>query len=232
MTPTSTTHRLLRPGAPPIALQPGVTFTFGRLPTCSLPIDAPSVSRLHAAIEWRAGRPALVDRSSFGTLVGGQPVKERALEPGDVIQVGPFRCTYDAGEQAAAGGLQGATVAGEGEVLSGAIDRAGGLGECLQSLELSGRTGTLVVFGFGQGKHGRVTLRDGTPMTADCEGLLDDEAILAMLGLERGRFSFLPEPGLAARRVRRSITGLLLEAGRRLDEGASRSQAGTRAPPG
>lgn len=222
-------HALVRPTASPIHLEPGVTFTLGRLPTCSLPIESASVSRLHAEIRWRGETPVLFDRSSFGTLVDARPIQEHVLEPGEVIQIGPFQCTYEHGPRRKEPTLSStATVAGEGEMFAGVIDAPGGLAGHLQSFEFHARTGTLVVFGFERGKHAQLVLKDGVPLTAAYDDLVDDEAILAMLEVDHGRFTFMPELGTIERRVARSVTGLLLEAGRRRDE--RQSSDGTKAP--
>lgn len=70
----------------------------GRKHTCELRIPIPSVSREHCQVELRGDSVVLRDLgSSNGTVVNDKPVKERQLEPGDVITIGPvhFVVTID-----------------------------------------------------------------------------------------------------------------------------------------
>ena len=59
-------------------------------------LDQPLVSREHAELLWRGDRHVLRDLGSeSGTFVNGESISERDLRPGDVVQVGPFKLTYD-----------------------------------------------------------------------------------------------------------------------------------------
>ncbi len=66
----------------------------GRLDTCEIVLDHKSVSRIHAAINFRDGKYFLVNLSSSnvltlnGRLLG--PQKDDVLADGDTIQIGPF----------------------------------------------------------------------------------------------------------------------------------------------
>ena len=66
----------------------------GRLPSCELVLNHPSVSRLHAGINETDGRFYLYNfSSSSGTALNGRvvPVESaEALVGGDVIQIGPY----------------------------------------------------------------------------------------------------------------------------------------------
>lgn len=66
----------------------------GRLTECEVSLNHPSVSRLHAGINYIAGRFFLINlsRSSSTTLNGRlvAPDEAEALADGDVLQIGPF----------------------------------------------------------------------------------------------------------------------------------------------
>ena len=71
-------------------------LTIGRA-DADIVLDQPLVSRRHAELAWEDGKHVLRDvGSSHGTFVNGVRVDaERVLAPGDVIQIGTFRLTYD-----------------------------------------------------------------------------------------------------------------------------------------
>ena len=74
------------------------TYGIGRDPANQVHLDHPSVSRHHARVEQTAQGYVIRDLGSAnGTFVRGQPVRGACpLQPGDVIQVGPFKLVYDA----------------------------------------------------------------------------------------------------------------------------------------
>ena len=86
--PPAVQHLATPPGGP--------ALTIGRAGT-SLVLDQPLVARHHADLRWHDGRHHLRDLGSpHGTWVNGARVHgERALAPGDVVQIGTFRLTYD-----------------------------------------------------------------------------------------------------------------------------------------
>src|SRR5215208_5609344 len=66
----------------------------GRLPSCELVLNHPSVSRLHAGVTLAGGRYYLYNfSSSSGTTLNGRVVATESgevLADGDVVQIGPF----------------------------------------------------------------------------------------------------------------------------------------------
>ncbi len=62
-------------------------FTIGRAPECSLALDVPGISRLHARINRAYGQYTLIDTNSTnGTFVNGQRIRaETLLYDGDEI---------------------------------------------------------------------------------------------------------------------------------------------------
>jgi ABC transport system ATP-binding/permease protein len=64
--------------------------TIGRDPSNVLPIDDPNVSRFHAEVVLRDGAAVLRDlRSTNGTKVNGELVREQVVTPADTIGIGP-----------------------------------------------------------------------------------------------------------------------------------------------
>ncbi len=67
----------------------------GRLETCALCLDAPGVSKEHAAILTVGNDHILEDKGSTnGTLVNGQKVDRHILQNRDLIEIGPYRIQY------------------------------------------------------------------------------------------------------------------------------------------
>lgn len=79
------------------ATPPGTPLlTIGRA-GADIALDQPLVSRHHADLVWQGDHHLIRDLGSQnGTWVNGTPVRgERRLQPGDVVQIGTFRLTYD-----------------------------------------------------------------------------------------------------------------------------------------
>ncbi|HLF27216.1 MAG TPA: FHA domain-containing protein [Anaerolineae bacterium] len=86
-------------------------LTIGRDPSNDLHLDSPVVSRMHAHVERADAGHVLTDLGSTnGTYVNGRRLDPNAgvtLQPGDVVQIGPFRLTYQpTGFSQAAGAAQ------------------------------------------------------------------------------------------------------------------------------
>jgi len=83
----------------------------GRSPEADMPLASPQVSRQHARLNRTARGHTITDlRSLNGTFVNGTRIERPTpLAEGDVIQIGPFRLTYQAErleQRAAVGGMR------------------------------------------------------------------------------------------------------------------------------
>lgn len=217
-------HMLVRVGAPPVDLKADTTIVIGRSQEADLSVPSNRVSRRHAEIYWKEGRPWIKDLGSQnGTQVNGKRVQDHRLEDNDEVSVGPFMCTYrcmsgvgSVGRAAPAADTNALTQPMLTDAMAGRLDLVN-LFELLQTLEFNQKTGTLEVFGT-DGHDGRVVVRDGAPIFAETETHKGEEAILELLTAKEGQFSFSPALDEGQRNVQRPMTSILLEAGRRLDE--------------
>ncbi|MFZ5626722.1 MAG: FHA domain-containing protein [Bacillota bacterium] len=74
---------------------PRQTVYIGRREDCTITINHPTVSRLHARILPTDRGWVLQDlNSANGTLVNGRPVTEVLLSPGDRIKIGPWEAEF------------------------------------------------------------------------------------------------------------------------------------------
>jgi predicted ATPase len=86
-------------------------LTIGRESNTDIAISDPRVSRQHARLSYRQQQIWLTDlRSSNGTFVNGEPIQERALQPGDMLSFGGLEATFEDSE-AGTNGVQVADVA-------------------------------------------------------------------------------------------------------------------------
>ncbi|MEZ0228930.1 MAG: FHA domain-containing protein [Planctomycetota bacterium] len=222
-------HRLEAVGSPPLVLVPGVELTIGRQPGSGFTIPSTRVSRLHAIIRWEGQQAILVDKgSSNGSFVRGKRIKEHVLQDGDEIEIGPYLCVFRTGDPASPTVLDAnedigdrtQTLSGGGDVFTGTISN-NGLAEVLSGLEFNKKTGTLDV--FGKEGDGWISVMDGMPLSAKGNGKENEEAILSLLAMKTGRYTFSPEIEVHDKRCRATFTAILLEWGRREDEGALRA---------
>lgn len=218
-------HVLMRVGAAPLNLKSGESFVLGRSPDTDLTIPSQRVSRRHSEIFWRRGRPWIRDLGSQnGTNVNGKRIGgDTELHDGDEITVGPFLCTYRAvAGQGSVGALQATdtnalTQPMLGDAMAGNLEQMN-LFELLQTLEFNQKTGTLEV--FGSDGDGTLVMQSGMPVFARCGRESGLEGALKLLLIKTGQFSFSPDVSESSTNMSASVTSLLLEAGRRMDEGA------------
>ena len=184
------------------------------------------MSRRHAEVRFEDGHYSLRDLGSTnGTFVNGQPVDgEHVLCPGDRIEIGSSAITFcqiDAaqGEAIGATGYDRTIVAEHvetREVFTGELAEIPPFA-VLQVLEMGAKTGLLEV--RGSSGTGRVWFAGGQPVHAETEKLAGFDAAVAVVNTERGEFRFDPVVQHDDVSIRASVTELLLEASRRLDEG-------------
>lgn len=74
------------------------TTTLGRLPSCEVVLDDPSVSRRHARIARSDGQWTVEDLGSTnGVKINGQPVGHAQLRDGDRLELGSVALTFTLG---------------------------------------------------------------------------------------------------------------------------------------
>jgi hypothetical protein len=207
-------------------------IVLGRSQSCDLPVPSPEASRRHAELRFHDGGWVLHDLGSTnGTRVNGEPViGQRGLRPGDRIEIGGHVITFCQMEsRGAMSDTQGEAETCVFQPRAEADALRGDLAEIpsfavLQLLELGRKTGVLEV--VSEGVEGRVWFDGGAPVHAEAKGCLGFDAAVAVVNAARGRFSFdsgVPSPD---RTIRCSVTQLLLEATRELDERARLDEAG------
>ncbi|MCO5165176.1 MAG: DUF4388 domain-containing protein [Planctomycetes bacterium] len=215
-------HVLLRVGAPPLELKGGQTLTIGRSSDAGLSVPSPRVSRAHAEIVWREGRPVLRDLASQnGTSVNGLKVAEHALADHDEVSIGPYTCTYRClSGYGSVGKMQGlidaalSTSPMLGDTLSGQLAQTS-LFEVLQMLEVSQKTGQVDV--YCEESAGRVVLDEGRIIHASEGDRAGAPALQVLLGWPEGLFRFTAEvEGDPEQNLPGNQPVLMYEAARRL----------------
>jgi len=208
------------------------SFIVGRSRTCDLALPGADASRRHAEILGTGKGFRLRDLGSTnGTFVNGERVEEVELRPGDRIQIGDSTITFcrvEADVEDGSAAREAKTVIFERPVPSedDATDRGeafhGVLAEIppyavLQILEMGRKTGLLEI--DAEAGHGRLWLRDGAPIHAETKDQLGFDAAMTLVAATSGRFAFTPEIDSPDPTIDASITELLLESSRMIDEG-------------
>jgi pSer/pThr/pTyr-binding forkhead associated (FHA) protein len=221
---SSETGMLFLPPQAPLPLKRDATVVVGRSRTCDLRLPTGDASRRHAEIVPVTGGFVVRDLGSTnGTFVNGEPVGERQLRPGDRIRIGSniiIFCQVDASLDAGITAGEDKTVLFEQPVADETF--AGDLAEIppyavLQILELGSKTGLLEV--DAELGVGHLWLASGTPVHAETKNQSGFDAAISIANSSSGRFAFAPGRESPEVTITASVTQLLLEASRVLDEG-------------
>lgn len=222
------TAMLFAPPQPPLTLPAEGTVIIGRSRAADLRLADPDTSRRHAKIVCAGGRCVVHDLlSTNGTWINGARVDEQALRPGDRIQIGSQEIAFCEVEAepglVAEPGEEAQTLFAErstgGESFRGDLAQIPTFA-VLQILEMGRKTGVLHV--DSDGASGRLWLQRGDPVHAQTKGQVGFDAAVALVNAQNGRFGFEPDPQPPTRTIEASVTQLLLEASRMLDEGLVR----------
>lgn len=196
-----------------MALPSNGSLVIGRSRSCELTLKSLDASRRHAEIVNVGGGYRIRDLgSSNGTFVNGDPVDERLLKTGDRIQIGGEFITFCELDQALD---SPETEDGEAESIRGELAEIPPFA-VLQMLEMGNKSGLLEL--DSDGEPARLWLWEGRPVHAEAKAQQGFDAAIAMLDANTGRFSFEPNRAAPKRTIKASISELLLEASRRLDE--------------
>jgi len=173
------------------ATPPGASLlTIGRKGT-DLVLEQPLVSRRHADLRWQDGKHVLIDKDSAnGTFVNGQRIKGATpLEPGDVVQIGTFRLTYD-GDSLDSFDQRGAI-----RLDAAAVERSVGNRQLLAPTTLSIEPCELVaiVGGSGAGKSTLMTALCGFARATGGKIALNGDDLYAGYDAYRSIIGFVPQ---------------------------------------
>lgn len=225
---------------PPIPLGGKPLLTIGRHHDCDLVLPHKEVSRRHAVVKMRGASIVYEDEgSSNGSFVNGQRVSHTLLRVGDVITLGPYEVELKSNDDMAAKDERSETKTNLEltsvsrlsplAAMTGKLQEVP-LAEVIQGIAFNQKTGTLTV--VSEKQQGLLVVEEGEPLFARWGDLRDDEAVLRMLTLIKGRFAFVGELEPGEPTMRTTLTGLLLEASRRIDEGETApSDQGGATPP-
>ena len=200
-----------------------------------------SASRRHAEVYPEGADFYVRDLGSKnGTYLNGERLaRARELRPGDRIGVGSCAITFCRIEGSLAGFLSDPagheTMVFSREAMAREVFR-GELAEIpifvvLQMLEMGHKSGVLEV--AADAGPARIWLADGQPVHAETEKARGMDAALAIVGATRGGFQFGAGGEPPARSLAGSMTELLLEASRQIDESQRETRlrrSGPRAP--
>jgi hypothetical protein len=220
---------LFAPPLAPVRVERGREVVLGRSAECALQLPAAGASRRHASVAWRDGAVVLRDLGSTnGTWLNGERVsQETALRSGDRIRIGGLEilyCCVEAGTAVSSAPVDGSstvvsfwpgTGASPAEALRGDLQKVP-LFAVLQMLEMGRQSGCLAV--ETSGGEGYLWLDEGRIVHAEAAKKTGLEAALAIAQANAGRFDFAPGSPTPERSLTASVTEVILEATRLLDE--------------
>lgn len=209
----------------PVEVPAGGRVAIGRGRDCGLALCTDDASRRHAEVYAEGADFFVRDLGSTnGTLVNGERLAtSRALRPGDRIGIGSSAITFCLVDGSFEGFLSNPSAQAT-QVFSRNVAREafrGDLAEIpvfvvLQMLEMGRKTGVLEV--EADAAPMRIWLGDGQPLHAASEKAEGWDAAAQLLAASCGRFRFEANAPLPPRTLDASMTELLLEVSRRLDE--------------
>ena len=223
---------LFAPPSPPLRLDPGREVVIGRSRGCELMLQAGQASRRHAAVRFEDGRFRVRDLgSTHGTFVNGESLaSEHVLQPGDRIEIGETVVTFcqvdEAMEDAMHDPGEGETILmvrprlGTREALRGDFEQIPSFA-VLQILEMGSQSGLLSVESADGASS--MWLEEGRLIHAETSKSEGFDAATEILQNTSGRFLFEPGSEVANRTIDASVTEVILEASRLMDEAASRN---------
>ena len=220
------TAMLFCPPLPPIRLGTRIPVFIGRHPSCELSVREDDVSRRHAEVRCEQDGYVLHDlRSTNGTFLNGERLEGCApLSPGDRIQVGASVITFceiDYAEGTDWGDADNAATVICDQTRTARTHFSGNLAEVpstalFQLLEMGSNSGRLEI--EGSAGAARVYFEMGRPVHAATEKQVGFDALIEIVGIGRGRFAFGPNAEDYEPTVQASVTEVLLEACRLIDE--------------
>lgn len=205
----------------PIPLGVARTLRIGRSKDCDVVIRDPGVSRHQASIEVEGGQLFFVDAgSSNGSFVNGRRVEgRRPLAVGDALHFGPYELVLRSSEDLRAQEeLEQELTRPLSPGLSTGLLSELSVAQLLQQLHLDARTGSLRLVSGPQ--QGLVVFESGRPVYARFGILRDEAALLSLLELEDGRYTFLADvdDSEGERTLEAEVPAILIRHAARRDE--------------
>ena len=218
--------RLFHPPLQPVEVTVEHSVVIGRSDECGLAIPANDVSRRHSEVLFVGDVFSVRDLGSTnGTYVNGREIEgDHRLSSGDRIELGSNQITFcevgDKLEGLAPKAIDAGQTAifqrpGAAEAIQGDLSEIP-LFALLQMLELGSKTGLLTI--DSPNGAGRLWLGNGSPIHAESPKQTGLDAALELVAIQRGSFRFQAGAEPDTRSIELSMTEILLEGSRILDE--------------